>query len=501
MYILIFLISMSEMIYELVTARAMAPYYGNGNYTMTAIIAIMLLSGSLGNVIGGRLTKNKSKYNVLSTLFITAGLTIVASKISISYLSALLNSAIQDMRISVMICSLIFFFPALVMGIFTPIAMDDILSKFSKENIGEQNGKIHGLIAIGSLAGTILGGFVLIPVAGTTTILFGIAIFMIIMSAIYSVLSFKQIIKGTSKKIQLVTSLLPAICGLFILCFLINSVDVNKTFQNTTITNEMSFDTAYDRILVYDTINQDGEPIRMYRQGNAYASATFLDPEKKYEPVFFEYISTYEVAHKFLKIQDALMIGGAAYQYPKYFISTHPECVMDVVEINGESEKIARKYFFLDDLIEEYGEEHINCITDDGRLFLQHTNKKYDAIFNDAFSGGTAVPSLCTVEFAQLLKSRLNPNGVYLSNTIGSLSGDSGRFIRSEVKTLRQVFRHVYVISVNADNKADDVDNWIIVATDNEYHPDRIVDVLLQSDDYILTDDFCPVEILSAYNS
>ena len=37
-----------------------------------------------------------------------------------------------------------------------------------------------------------------------------------------------------------------------------------------------------------------------------------------------------------IDIKDTLMIGGAGYNYPKYFISHYQDKTMDVVEIDGE---------------------------------------------------------------------------------------------------------------------------------------------------------------------
>jgi hypothetical protein len=45
-----------------------------------------------------------------------------------------------------------------------------------------------------------------------------------------------------------------------------------------------------------------------------------------------------------------------------------------------------------------------------------------------------------TVEFMRLLKRRLNPGGVAIFNIIGSMEGPNSKLVRSEFKTIRQVF-------------------------------------------------------------
>ena len=493
MIILILLVNVFEMIYELVASRAISPFYGDGNYTMTAVIAVMLLSGSLGNLIGGKLTQHKRKYLVLEILFGISSVLTILSISAISLAAPILNGIFTDLRFSISIISLLFFIPALIMGIFTPVAMDDILSRYPKEKIGEVNGKIHAVIAVGSLSGTVLGGFVLIPAFGTNKIFAILALFMLSVAIYYMILYGKE---DPKKLLQF------AVPALLILIFDVQRIlkldDVKAFAYSDKIQNELSFDTEYGRIMVYDTENNDGDMIRMYKQGDFYASATYIDESRKYEPVF-DYIKTYDLSQDYTNIENTLMLGGAAYQYPKHFISTYTDQTMDVVEINGASTDIARKYFYLDDLEDEYGTERINCITADGRVFLDQTDRIYNAIYNDTFSGGSAVATLSTVEFAQILKSKLAPNGVYMSNLIGPIYGRYGLFIRSEAKTLMQVFKYVYILPVRETFDTAKTDNWILVATDNPYRPKNAFDIALESEDYVLTDDYCPVELLSNF--
>lgn len=80
-------------------------------------------------------------------------------------------------------------------------------------------------------------------------------------------------------------------------------------------------ETDYGSIRIEDAVLY-GEKVRYYRHNGAFSSGTFLSDEKKYELVF-DYPKRYEEAFRFLDIRHALMIGGAGYQYPKYYISHH----------------------------------------------------------------------------------------------------------------------------------------------------------------------------------
>ena len=128
---------------------------------------------------------------------------------------------------------------------------------------------------------------------------------------------------------------------------------------------------------------------------------------------------------------------------------------------------------------------------------MADSDKKYDAILNDAFSGEVPVGILATKEAAKTIKKHLNPEGVYMSNVLGAVSGRKGRFLRAEVKTLRKVFKQVYVLPVHENVKKSQYTNWMVVATDNDkYKPKDAVEIEITDDDIVLTDDYNPIDSL-----
>ena len=235
-------------------------------------------------------------------------------------------------------------------------------------------------------------------------------------------------------------------------------------------------ETDYGYIQIEDTTSR-GELVRLYRHNGAFSSGTFLREEKKYD-IVFDYPKKYEEAFRFLEVRKALMIGGAAYQYPKYFISHH-EGTLDVVEIDPASEEIARKWFFLDDLYEDfnlYENGRLNCITADARDWLASTDQKYDVIFNDAFSGASPVMKLATMEAATSIHEHLSENGIYMSNAIGIVYGEGSDFLKSLMATTQKVFRHVYVMYTNPEDRSGTTKgNYMMMASDVELEPtDRL---------------------------
>jgi spermidine synthase len=104
---------------------------------------------------------------------------------------------------------------------------------------------------------------------------------------------------------------------------------------------------------------------------------------------------------------------------------------VDVVEIDAEVVQLARKYF-------GYAG---NPVVDDGRRYLQGTDKRWDVIFMDAFLGGNPPWQLYTREAFELYREHLNPGSAVALNFIGShLDPEQHPALDAVVATARAVF-------------------------------------------------------------
>ena len=132
---------------------------------------------------------------------------------------------------------------------------------------------------------------------------------------------------------------------------------------------------------------------------------------------------------------------------------------------------LARKYFYLDELYADYDLDHNNrlqIIISEGEEYLLHCNKRYDAIFNDAYHGSTPDAGLLQEQGVRAIKKSLKHDGVYALNLITALSGSlSIRGVMAEA-ILKQHFRNVHVFPCTTGRKPDENQNCVIVATDLE---------------------------------
>ena len=250
--------------------------------------------------------------------------------------------------------------------------------------------------------------------------------------------------------------------------------------------------------MIYNAV-LNGNNVRILNIDSGFESATFTDEDKVNELVF-DYTKYYDLMFNAkMDINNVLLIGGAGYSYPKYYISHYPNKNIDVVEIDEGITNIAKEYFYLNKLIKDYNLEEnqrLKLIHDDGRTYLNNSSKKYDAILNDAFSGKTPAKTLTTLEHNKNIKKSLNENGVYLTNIISSLEGKNSKFLKAEVNTLKQVFKNVYIVPCNYTNDTEQVQNNMIIATDSDIIYENTYNYNLAEDEIILTDDYCPIDTL-----
>ena len=487
--IIVFIIEAICMTLELVASRVLSPYFGNSNIVWTSVIGIILLSSSLGNYFGGRIADKGNNEKNLKKIIMIASVFVLIIPILQENLLRAFALLISDIKLGAIISTItLFFIPSLLLGLIIPIVLKIKLKKL--EDTGKTSGKIYAISTIGGIFGTFLSGFVLIPNFGSVQILF-------VLSVILLVLSFFVYMKF-DKYIVIFTVFMILIDSILFLVYYRVNLEKGKKVLNGEMNAIVSYDTQYSRVLIYNTYYNE-EPIRMLNMDSGYESATFLDENKKNELVF-KYTQLYDLMFKSKrKVENVLLIGGAGYSYPKYFISNYEDKNMDVVEIDGDVTKLAKKYFYLDDLIEDYNLEEnkrLNLINEDGRTYLNNNTKKYDAILNDAFSGETPAETLTTLEAISEIKSSLNDNGVYLTNIISSLKGDKSKFVKAEVNTLKNVFKNVYVIHLNENVDEYQRQNLMVVATDDDLEFDNVCDLEISGDEIVLTDDYCPIDNL-----
>lgn len=490
--IIIFIINAVSMILELVASRVLSPYFGNSNIVWTSVIGIILLSSSIGNYLGGKIADKENLNNNLKIILVLSAFLILIIPFIEKDIISLLQLFISNLKIGAILCTiLIFLLPSVFLGLLTPIILK--LKIKDMENVGRTSGKVVSIATIGGIFGTFLGGFVLIPTFGSIHILFILSIITILLVPLVDF------------KIDLTMFICLLVVIILLLLIFVFKIKANDRIGERVLNGEEEViyteDTEYGRVLLYNSI-YNNEKIRILNVDKGFESATFIDENKKNELVF-DYTKAYNLMFNSKnEINNVLLIGGAGYSYPKYYISHYDNKKMDVVEIDDKITNIAKKYFYLDDLINEYNlneNNRLNLIKDDGRTYLNKNEKKYDAILNDAFSGVNPAKTLTTLECVRNIKKSLNENGLYLTNIISAIDGKDSKFLKAEINTINKVFKYVYVFPCAHKDDYFILQNNMVIATDDiTFEVDGMLGVNIDENEIILTDDYCPVDTLVA---
>lgn len=477
--IIVFICGAMTMILELVAARVLSPYVGSSNLIWTSIIGIMLICMSLGYWIGGKLADKEQNIKDLSQFIWITAITISLIPILETIIVNGLATIWSDQLIAVAIISSTFLFgiPSFMLATVSPICVK--LKNNEEMQVGTVSGKISSISTIGSIFGTFFAGFVLIPQIGVSNIILGSSILLSILAiSVYP-----------NKTVKSIIYVIITIVAIIVFTFF-----GKYLFKNAHPDIIKDLDTEYSRIWVKNLTvgeNTNYKTLQVDTGLESYINEQTGEMGAKYL-TYYDLFSYYNKNAK-----NTLMIGGAAYTYPKHYLKKYEDNNIDVVEIDPKMTKIAQEEFDLN-----IKDPRLNIYHQDGRSYLNYSDKTYDTILIDAFKGLNAPFELTTYEAMSKVKERLNDNGVVITNIISALEGEKAKFIEYEYATYRAVFDDVKLYRVRPNVNKEDTQNLILVGIkgDLEINNREDYEELLNtevlnytSNKKIVTDDFAPI--------
>lgn len=473
---------------ELIISRILTPVFGSSTYTWGSLIGLVLTGLSLGYFLGGRIADKDPKFKKICAIIFSAGLYIVFIPfIAPGVLGFTLTALPQNQFSSLFATFILVFFPTTLLGFVSPYVIK--LGTEALHKVGNISGTLYSISTAGSIFGTFLTIFVLIPTMDVRTVLFGVGVVLMIISLLGlktapKIITVAVIIILFTPSSSLVTGFMPHIGTLVI-----------------------EKETPYSHLDVVDSDNTR----TMYLNGLRHSQMDKDNPND----LLLTYSKYFHLGQLFNpQLEKILFVGGGGFSGPKNFLETYPDSLIDVVEIDPDVIEAAKTYFFLKD------NPRLKIFNEDARTFLMDSDKKYDLIILDAYAADYVPFHLLTQEYFQILNNHLEPGGVVVSNLIGSLEGDTSDLPRSVYKTMKNSFPTVYVFTTN-EVRIGNIQNLIFVATQDKVQFDRIdleslsyqnkANNLLSDINYlenyypsgmrtdnvsILTDDFSPVEIM-----
>ena len=495
--IAVFLTGASVLIVEVAAVRVLSPYYGNTIFTVSGVISVILLALSAGYYAGGVLADRHPSPKMFFRIVFASGVVLLASYALGAALLARLSEALPMTSGPLASAALLFLLPALLLGMLSPFAVKLQSVAFPEEGVGTASGKIFFWSTLGSIVGSLAAGFVLIPRLGVSRILIADGAFLCLLGLVP--LSALHLRRGERLPYRSIAAFIFALAAV-------------AAFGPEPGRASYQADGLYERLTVFDGV-EDGRPARFLLQDRSVSGAMWLDSDDPSDLVY-GYTKYYALHRIFApKVENALVIGGGAYSIPKALAAELPEAAIDVSEIEPSLFDLAKERFSVPET------PRLSNHVEDGRRLLATAEKKYDLIFSDVYYSYYSVPAhFTTKEFFALAKERLSGDGVFIASMIGDLSRQRPSLIMAEIKTFRSVFPNSRFFAVTSPESVEP-QNIILVGSNGGRDVDLEAPEILNGDDPlirslrdheidlrrfdlspypVLTDDFSPVEYLTA---
>ena len=472
-YITALITGAAVMIIEILGAKLLAPYVGTSHFVWTSQIAVTLIALTCGYYIGGKLVDRTPNPKVLYQALAVAGLYLIADVIiceRVAYYCLQFKLAIG----SILASSILFFIPLVCLAMTGPFLTR--LLTLSVTEIGTAVGRLTAIGTLGSFLGTMLIGYIVIPLVPNTTTLLCTAGTLLCCSLLFFITRLRNVLGFT-----VVMSVA-----------IVTAWNVRQSNPNCNYVHNSPFG------LMEVVTSKDGN--RYYLNDNLIQNV--YDPIRKQSAAAFSYILeslAYSYNHK---LTNALCIGLGIGSIPMEM--AHKGILVDVVEINPDVIPLAMKYF-------DFNTNACNLTIGDGRYYIRQQTKQYDTIILDAFLGDSMPSHLMTKEAFIEMAKRMQPAGTLVINAFVDPTQPEDCFGTSLYLTLKSVFPEVQMHS-NGDGATFFVASFQVIdriqnVDLTSMHPNVIPSVKLAlhrripypiGQGIILTDNFNPIEFLDA---
>ncbi|MBI2369721.1 MAG: fused MFS/spermidine synthase [Deltaproteobacteria bacterium] len=404
---------------EIVGSRILAPYFGNSIFVWGSLISIFLAALSLGYYFGGALSARRARFGVLAALIAVPGILILVLPFFYPAVNKAIAASDLGVRLNPLVAStILFLLPSIFLGTISPYAIR--LSATAVATVGATAGVLYAISTLGSILGTLVTAFWLIPALGVSNIVHTLGATLLALAVV--------LFAYEGRRLAAVGVLVVAVVPGVPLVWQAGSAvrDTQTIFEKDSFYHRMRVVDDVDvRYLYFDHMRQSGMAL--------------ADPDRL-QLAYTRYM-TLALAFR-PEARRLLFIGLGGGSLPKWFHRALPQAEVDVAEIDPEVVEVAKRFFRTPE------DPRLRLYAQDGRLFVLAMARRYDLVFLDAYFVDALPFHLVTREFFREVQERLAPGGVLALNVIGAITGPQSRLYRSIVKTLRKVYVEVYTIPV-----------------------------------------------------
>lgn len=414
---------------EIAGSRIITPVFGSTTYSWGILIGVVLSGLAIGYHLGGRVSGNSPSFAKLCSIIFSMGIFILfIPSISHGVITFFTGSLSDSVTANLFVTLALFCPPSVLAGFVSPYAIK--LGTANLQKVGNISGNLYSLATLGSIFGTFFTVFVLIPFFEINHIMLGLGAVLMLVAIIGLGLP-SRIIAGLIV-VLLVTGYATGLQGEVAEGYV---MEKESLYSNIRVAEYDGFRTLYIDGTVHSIMNmQDPDGLELYYTKMFHLAGT-INPG----------------------MERVLFVGGGGFSGPKNFLATYPDMLVDVVEIDPDVIQVARKYFALQE------DARLSVYAEDARSYLARTEKKYDAVILDAYSGSSIPFHLLTLEYYNLLNDKLAEDGVVVLNFIGTIEGRNSHLFVANYKTMQHVFPTVHAFPTSIKS-VDHRQNIAIVA-------------------------------------
>jgi len=476
LYLTVTLSGAAVMILELLGTRIIGPFYGVSLYVWSSLIAVTLVALALGYYLGGYIADRhpgcRLEHLLLGGAFTNA---------LIPYLDGPILGLTNPLGIRLgafASATLLFTLPLTGLAMVGPYAIKRATARL--EGVGMAVGSIYAVSTLGSVAGTLLLGFYLLPHFGTRTILFSLSLVLVLMAGVLTWFD------------RLPSARLRSSLGIWAIGVLIAIV----SFSGYAMPSRQAagFKVLHEAESIYGwvrVVEDENHGFRLLLSDASVLSAVEQASGRSLLNYqwFLRWIPLFRPGSK-----EALLIGLGGGHVARDLVQEG--VTTDTIEIDPEVADAALRYFDF----QPTGAFFVG----DARYEIKRLSKRYDFIMHDCFTGGSEPTHMLSREMLGELRRMLRPGGVLALNYVGFREGEGAAAVASVYKTLRAVFPHLRVFTTEPGEFTD----FVFLASEqplelDAHGQDRRVQTLLEHEyrpadegGVVITDDYNPMESL-----
>jgi hypothetical protein len=479
---LVFLASGAVLVLETVALRLVGPYIGVTLQVTSSVIGMALGAIAYGAWFGGFLADRYDPRKLLAPALVLAAIATAVTLPIVRYTGEVLRGEAAGGIL--LLTALAVFVPAGLLSAVTPLVVKLQLGDLART--GRVVGRLSSIGTLGGITATLVTGFVLVAALSTSVIIVSLAV----------VLGATGIGLGLYLRRRASIALTRTGAALA-------TVGLVGAGLSTVAPNPCDIETAYHCAAVTtDPARATGRTLVLNSANHSYVDLS--DPRH----LEFEYTQWFGAVVDVMAPEgqrlDALHLGGGGFTMPRYLTATRPGTDNDVYEIDGGLVDLARRELGL------RTDPSLSVSVGDARVLVTgRPDRSADLVVGDAF-GHLVVPwHLATREMVVEIQRVLRPQGIYTQNVIDY---PRLRFIRAEVATVAEVFRHVALVGEPAALAGEIGANFVIVASAAPLPIDALRDrvgpgvTVLEGAELaefvgsapVLTDEYAPVDQLLA---